>query len=88
MLSMGHFGPPALSDENSSLILRERDVTLSMMMMNEHSSSERHGRGRRLSSLSDETSSLRFPDDEKSSLRLGASNNTRGITIAQSKGPT
>ena len=86
MRSNGHFERPALSDENSPLILRERDVTLSMNEMNVHSSSERHGRGRHLSSLSDETSSLRFPDDEKSSLRLGTPNISPTITKSQTGG--
>lgn len=86
MRSNGHFEGSALSDEISSLILREMKLTFQDMMMNEHSSSRRPARGRHLSVLSDECSSLRPHDDEESSLALGAPNNIPTLTIAQSEG--
>ena len=87
MLSMGHFGPPTLSDENSPLILREMTSIYSDDEMRCSFITDVRLRDGHDFPLSDEPSSLRVSDDEESSLRLGAPNNTRGITIAQSKGP-
>ena len=100
MPSTGRNDPPALSDENSSLILRERDVTLSMMMMNDNLITDVHLRDGHDFPLSDEESSLRFsllvmkphhlgfPDDEESSFTPGVSNNTPTLTESQSGGST